>query len=630
MRYYRGYVKAKGKKAVEKFKDVPDEKLRTLEQAKVCESYAGVLAPGVVLIDFDIKEHSEIAYEIVQALDLQCRIIKSDKGYHFLFADNGRFDGSKSRLRLACGLEADIKLGTRNSYESLKVYGKERQMVQDSDDPDLAPPFFIPIETDIKLLEMEDGDGRNDVLFRYILTLQSHGFTKTEIRRTINVINRFVFTEPLPQSEINTILRDEAFKPETEIVPSFTDEKGRVLHNLLGDYLVKTLNIVKVDGSLHIFKDGIYVRGEKRIEREMVKLVPGISSNKRKETYKYMDLIIEDELVQSDARYIAFKNGVYDVINDELLPFSSEIILKNKIPHDYNPNVRDETLIKVMNNITCGNPKLFDLLCEMVGYTMWRKPEMGWSFFCLGNRANGKSTFLDTLVYMLGNENVSALDFRDLGADFKSHKLFGMLANIGDDIADDYINDVSVFKKVATGNLITANPKYEEPFEFRPYATLIFSANVMPRLNDRTNAAARRIIPIPFKATFNKNSPDYDPFIKYKLQTPEAMATLINLGLNALKRIIETHEYTRCEEVDAELRIIEETNNPLIVFLKETKIEDEMVNDIYAKYVWWSSNAGVKSMSKQSFVKQVEEQSDLVMKATQIDDRVIEIFTKGE
>ena len=629
MKYHRGYIRANGKKAIDKFKDVPDEGLRTLEQAKVYDSYAGVIAPGVVLIDFDIKEHSEIAYEIVQTLGLKCRIYQSDKGYHFLFRDNDRFDGSKSRLKLACGLEADIKLGTRNSYESLKVNGRERPMVQDCDDPDLAPVFFVPVDSETKLLGLQEGEGRNDILYRYILTLQSHGFTIDECVRTINVINRFILDEPLPQSEINTICRKEAFKPAIEIVPKFTDENGRFLHNVFGDYLVKKLNIVKIDGVLHIYKDGIYVRGGDYIETEMIDVFPGITDTRRKEVYKYLSLIIRENLEQADPRYIAFNNGVYDLLTDELLPFDPSIVLLNKIPHDYDPNVNDETVTKVLNNIACGNPKLVDLLCEMVGYSMYRSPEMGWSFFCLGNRRNGKSTFLDTLGYMLGRENTSALDFKDVGKDFKSQELFGMLANIGDDIDDDYIQDLSVFKKIATGNWITVNPKYERPFKFRPYATLIFSANVMPRLNDRTNAAARRIIPIPFKATFDKNSPDYDPFIKHKLQTPSAMSTLINLGIQGLKRMLETYDFTKCEEVEAELRLIEETNNPLIAFVKETKLEAEMVNDVYSKYVWWASNNGVKALSKQSFTKQIEDQFSMLVTTTNIDDRVIEIFTKG-
>lgn len=627
MRYYRGYVRTNGKKSLDKFKDVPDSALRTLEQAQAFDSYAGILAPGIVLLDFDNPEHSEIAYKIIKGLGLKCMIRRSVKrGYHFLFRATKRFEKSVAGVRLACGLECDIKLGTKNSYEALKVNGKECQIVEECDDPDEVPAFLSPIlalETDFP--SMGDGDGRNTKLYGYLLILSKHGFTPEESRKTIDVINRFVFKDPLPQSEIDTICRDEAFVPDK---PIFVDDKGRFLHSVFAQYLADNLNIIKIDGVLHIYENGIYVRGTNRIEREMIQHIHNLTAAKRKETYLYLDLLIDENHEMADARYIAFKNGVYDVVTDQLLPFSPDIILVNQIPHDYIPGIEDASMLKVMNNLACGNQALFDLMCEMIGVLFWRKSEWGFSFFCLGNRANGKSTFLDTINYLLGSKNTSALDLRDLGKDFKSQELFGMLANVGDDIADDYISDVSVFKKVATGNVITANPKYEQPFKFRPYAKLIFSANVMPRLNDKTNAAARRIIPIPFRATFDKNSPDYDPFIKYKLQTPEAMATLINLGLAGLKRVLINNDFTRCEEVESEIRAIEENNNPLMMFLKTRRVEDQSVGDLYSDYAWWASNSGVNSMSKPSFVKQIETQCGMVPKVSIIDGKEIAIFVK--
>lgn len=625
MKYHRGYVKTSGKRAVEKFKNIPDSDLHTLEQAEKYDSYAGILAPGIVLLDFDIKEQSDIAYIISQRMGIRCRIYQSDKGYHFLMRANDKLIKCQTRVKLACGVICDIKVGTSASYECLKVNGRVREMIQDCDDPDVAPAYLSPVESDVDFLNLGDGDGRNSTLYTYILTLSKAGLSKAEIKDTINVINKFVLKEPLPQNEIDTILRDDAFVIQK---PSFTDDKGRFLHSVFAEWLVNNLNIVKVSGALHIYQDGIYVRGDKVIEREMIKHIPNLTQAKRKETYLYIDLLIAEDHEIADARYIAFNNGIYDAVTEQLLPFTPEIVLVNKIPHDYNPEANDATMLKVMNNLTCGETKLFDLLCEMVGYLFWRKNEMGWTFFCLGNRANGKSTFLDTLNYLLGSNNTSALDLRELGKDFKSQELFGKLANIGDDIADDYISDTSVFKKVATGNIITANPKYEQPFKFRPYAKLIFSCNTFPRLNDRTNAAARRIVPIPFNATFDKNSEDYDPFVKYKLQTEEAMSTLINLGLSGLKRVLTNNDFTRCEAVNSEIRAIEENNNPLITFANTHRIEDQDADKLYSEYVWWASNNGVQSMSKPTFVKQIEYQCGVKSKTSVVDGTNITIFVK--
>lgn len=64
----------------------------------------------------------------------------------------------------------------------------------------------------MKFLDMRAGDGRNQALFNYILTLQSEDFTKEEARETIRMINRYVLEDPLSDRELETILRDDASK----------------------------------------------------------------------------------------------------------------------------------------------------------------------------------------------------------------------------------------------------------------------------------------------------------------------------------------------------------------------------------------------------------------------------------
>jgi len=44
------------------------------------------------------------------------------------------------------------------------------------------PRWLLPIKTNLDFLEMDAGDGRNQSLFNYILTLQSNDFTVEEAR----------------------------------------------------------------------------------------------------------------------------------------------------------------------------------------------------------------------------------------------------------------------------------------------------------------------------------------------------------------------------------------------------------------------------------------------------------------
>ena len=87
MELYRGYVKTKNKKCIEKFKGRTD--LKSYDQVKDLNEFAGVLDKNVVLIDVDNEEESEILFNLVKDLELRTRVIKTTRGMHFYFKNDG-------------------------------------------------------------------------------------------------------------------------------------------------------------------------------------------------------------------------------------------------------------------------------------------------------------------------------------------------------------------------------------------------------------------------------------------------------------------------------------------------------------------------------------------------------------
>ena len=61
-----------------------------------------------------------------------------------------------------------------------------------------------------------------------------------------------------------------------------------------------------------------------------------------------------------------------------------------------------------------------------------------------GDKANGKSTFISCIRTILGEANTSALDLKELGDRFSTSMIFGKLANLGDDIGDDFLQGSQV------------------------------------------------------------------------------------------------------------------------------------------------------------------------------------------
>lgn len=621
---FRGYVPTKNKKCLMKFKD-NDENLLNYEDVKDLDEYAGILAEDTILIDIDDKEQSEILMDIVEDLQLNCKVIETSRGKHFYFKNNGVTNCS-THSTLAIGLESDIKIGLKSSYAVLKFDGKERFVEWDSETYDTIPKWLTVVKNVPKFNELGKGDGRNQELFNYILKLQSNGFTKNECRECINIINKYILKDKLSDSEIKTITRDEAFKSEV-----FYDGKT-FLFDKFAKYLVSEYNIVIINGQIHIYNNGIYDYAQKIIEQKMIEKIPSLKSQTRNEILKYIYLIAEEKK-QSEANYIAFKNGIYDLSTDEIIPYTPDIILTNRIEHNYNKNAYNDLTDKTLNKLSVNDKQIRSLLEECIGYTFLRRNELGKAFILTGDKSNGKSTFLDLIAHILGDKNISALDLRELGDRFSTSMLFGKLANIGDDIGDEFMQGsaVSIFKKIVTGNRIKAEQKGKDPFEFNPYIKLLFSANDMPRMRDKTGAVLRRLVMIPFNATFSKNDEDYDPFIKYKLIKEDSIEYLIKLGVDGLKRVLENNEFTRSDKVIDTLKEYEEENNPILGFISEeteSNIVNQSVQDVYLRYSLFCSQNQLQALSKIAFSKQICNRLSLKSVTKRIDDKIVRILIR--
>ena len=273
------------------------------------------------------------------------------------------------------------------------------------------------------------------------------------------------------------------------------------------------------------------------------------------------------------------------------------------------------------------------LLEECIGYCFYRRNELGKAFILTGDKSNGKSTFLDCMKAMLGEQNISALDLKELGDRFSTAMMFGKLANIGDDIGDDFLqgSQVSIFKKVVTGNRIKAERKGQDPFEFNPFIKLLFSANDIPRMKDKTGAVLRRLVIIPFNATFSKESDDYDPYIKYKLIEQDCMEYFIRVGVEGLQRVIINQGFTQSEKVQNQLNEYEEENNPIIAFIADCgvdAIENEPTNEVYKRYQVFCAENSMQPMSNIVFSKQINKRLGLEIVHVKLNGQTRRIFRK--
>ena len=629
--FFRGFVETRDKKCIEKFKNRTD--FKTYEQVKALPEFAGILSEETILVDIDDYEQSEILMNLVEDMQLNCRVYATSRGKHFLFKNAG-VDKCFTHCKLAIGLTADIKVGVKNSYEVLKYDGKERDIIYDifeDEEYGEIPNFLKPIKGKAEFIDMDAGDGRNQALFNYILTLQSADFEKEEARDVLRLINKYVLKEPLAEDELDVIMRDDAFSK-----PVFF--KGNTfLFDKFATFLKNNHHIIRINGQLHMYKEGIYVSGQEEIEAAMIQHLPGLNRAKRQEVMAYLNILIRENTKAAPAHIIAFRNGLYNIATDSFLEFSPGVVITNKIPWDFNRSAYSEAIDDMLENVSCKDESIRSLLEEMVGACMYRSNTLagGKAFILTGSGSNGKSTYLKTLSNLISEKNYSSLDLKKLGDRFSTVMMFGKLANIGDDISNEFVVDTAVFKKIVTGETIDAEQKGQPKFDFKPFCKLLFSANNIPRMGKGSDSQAimRRLVIVPFNAKFSSNDSNFRPGIEDELKGQESMEYLIQLGIQGLKRVLETKNYTTSEKVQQELKEYEERNNPLLMFIKECEdeefeVENEPTSTVYEKYKEFCLAESLQPLSKVEFSRQMTKTFNYEIVNKKINNKKYRLFAK--
>ena len=627
--YVKGRSSGDGKKPAEKVKG----RDHISDFSEVCDEdcFGAILNNGYVDISFDTKEMYESFLKMAEANEWRCLALPSAKGGHTYWRNTNRYIKNGSDRKLAVGLVGDIHSGS--TYIPLKVHGVERFPPDyDKWDDEVyqeVPDELLPVDTAVNLWRMTNGDGRNDALFKYILVLQSQlRLSQKKIREIFANANKFILSDPLPESELDTIMRDEAFQK-----PVFYNGQT-FLHEEFGAWLIKEHKVVNIYNQLHIYKHGVYVSGDEDIEKAMIEEIPHLRKTQRQETLYWMKLKT-DKMSPADARYIAFTNGILDIVDDQMLPFSPDLVVTNQIPWDYDPDAECDLVDTVFDNIACHDPDIRALLEECIGYCFFRRNELRKAFILTGSKRGGKSTYLDCIKAILGDDNISALDLSEIGDRFNTSMMFGKLANIGDDIGDEFLrgSQVAIFKKVVAGNRIKAEYKGVTPFVFDPYVKLLFSANEIPRMRDRGGAVLDRLIIIPFNAVFDKSQPGYDPFLKYKLVEKEPVQYMIKFGVEGLRRVLaDNRGFTKSKAVQQQLAEYNEENNPVLAFIKEQDIEEDILNvptlDVYRRYTVFCSENGFTAMGNGAFSKQVNNILGTTTRQIRDAGKRIQIFEK--
>jgi putative DNA primase/helicase len=249
------------------------------------------------------------------------------------------------------------------------------------------------------------------------------------------------------------------------------------------------------------------------------------------------------------------------------------------------------------------------LIQELLGYLLLPVNKAQKSFVFVGAPNAGKSTLLSIAqAILLGSDNVSNIPWQALGDRFNKAELFGKLANIFADLPSKAIDDGGMFKSLTGEDYVSAERKNKDPFNFRPYARLLFSCNDIPKnYADRSDGFYRRLLIIRFDKSVPHNK--RDPNLRERIASERD--GILTWALEGLRRLMaNNYAFSETDRTRYELQRYKVESNSALMFLEEcceTEEGFECVRErLFEKYREYCVQNGFKSMSQTNFNRELE------------------------
>jgi len=313
-----------------------------------------------------------------------------------------------------------------------------------------------------------------------------------------------------------------------------------------------------------------------------------------------------------DPYLLAVGNGTLDLRTGRLRRSRPEDLLTKAVEVQYDPAARSPRWIRFLNEVFDGDQELIGFIQRSVGYSLTGDTREQCFFILYGGGANGKTTFLETLMDLLGTHAVTA-SF----STFLAQRHPGVIRN---DLAalqgarfvkaaegeHQAALDEAVIKQLTGGDTITARFLYHEPFSFKPQFKIWLATNHKPEIRGTDEAIWRRIRLIEFKREFKGLARDPELRAKLAAELPGILAWAVEGCRQWMKRGLG-----RAATIDRATRGYRQESDQLGRFLRERCIQNPKLTvpakALHDAYVGWCAQRGERALQATSFAQRVAE-----------------------
>jgi putative DNA primase/helicase len=223
------------------------------------------------------------------------------------------------------------------------------------------------------------------------------------------------------------------------------------------------------------------------------------------------------------------QNGTLDLRTGQLRPHRREDRLSKMAAVEFHQEAACPLWLGCVRRWMDGNEDLVRYLQRVVGYGLTGDVSEQCLWFFHGGGENGKSTFLGTIIAMLGDYAMQAVSDLLMVKHHEAHPteradLFGKRLVATIETEEGKRMAEALMKQLTGGDPIRARKMRQDFFQFEPTHKIILAANHKPAVRDTGRAAWRRIKLVPFTVTITDAEKDKSLPAKLRCELPGILA----------------------------------------------------------------------------------------------------------
>ncbi|MBU1393885.1 MAG: toprim domain-containing protein [Gammaproteobacteria bacterium] len=311
---------------------------------------------------------------------------------------------------------------------------------------------------------------------------------------------------------------------------------------------------------------------------------------------------------------LGVNNGVLDLAHGKLLPAQKEMYISRYSSINYDSEATCPRWLEFIDEITCGDKEFARFLQRIVGYILTGLTDEQVLFFLHGHGCNGKSTFMNVIQRLMGSyyHQISSdvllqTNNSGKGPNPSLAKLNGSRLVVANELPEGSRMDENLVKSMTGDDMLVARQLYAKvELEFRPMFKLIMVGNHKPVIRDTSPGMWRRMVMLPFNASFSQEQ--MDPRLMDKLYAE--LSGILNWTLEGVQMWLKDGiKASIPDSIKSGIEEYRHESDLLAMFLEECTCEGDFVytDELYENFRKWAERDGDWKMTRNIMTKRLVE-----------------------